>query len=152
MCLWPLTNILMCFCVYCLFQLIFFSQISIIRFTEAFTTETSFQNSSCLFAWERSLYVWTSENIIILLSSCPQLIKHGQDDFYTKAVKFLWKFCEVLIELSRLTIAKHAFPPVMWDVFPASLHAFCCGWRSAISFYEMHKHWYFGDTKFLTIH
>lgn len=112
----------MCFCAYCLFQLIFFSQISVIRCTEAFITETSFQNSSCLLAWERSLFVWTSESIIILLSS-PQHNKHGQDDFYTKAVKFLWKFCEVLIELSSLTIAKHAFPPVMGDVHLASLHA-----------------------------
>lgn len=137
--------------MYCLFQLIFFSQISIIRFTEAFITETSFQNSSCLFAWERSLFVWKSENII-LFSSCPQLDKHGQDDFYTKAVKFFWKFCEVLIKLSRLTIAKHAFPPVMGDVHLASLHAFCCRWSAAILFYEMHKRWYFGDTKFLTIH
>jgi len=40
--LWSLTNALMWFYVHCLFQLMVFLQISIIKFIEACITETSF--------------------------------------------------------------------------------------------------------------
>lgn len=86
--LWPLTNALMWFYVHCLFQLMIFVQISIIKFIEAFMIETSFQNSSCLFAWDKSLFIRTSKNIIILFSSHPQHDKDGQDDFYTRTGNF----------------------------------------------------------------
>lgn len=63
--LWPLTNALMCLYVHCLFQLMIFVQISIIKFIEEFIIETTFQNSSCLFAFEKSLFIRTSKNIIL---------------------------------------------------------------------------------------
>lgn len=72
-----LTSALIRFYVHCSFQLMIFVHISMIKFIES-----SFQNSSSLFAREKQFFIGISKNIIIIFSCHPQHEKGGQDVFF----------------------------------------------------------------------